>query len=80
VFRGGKKTNIDYEELVVGDLYVVETGDKIPADSILIRGDKVECTEADLTGEADARAKEAITIENYKSGSECTLLAKATTP
>lgn len=81
VYRGkAEPTTIDYEDLVVGDLYVVENGAKIPADSLLISGDKVACTEADLTGEPDARVKVPITADNYRSGDQCTLLAKATTP
>lgn len=36
VFRNGKKEEINGQELVVGDVYVIEPGMMVPADSILI--------------------------------------------
>lgn len=85
VFRGERTepVTIDYQDLVVGDLYQVEPGAKIPADSILLTGDAVlACTEADLTGEGDQKKKVGILDEAWQpeQGDQCTLLAKATTP
>lgn len=39
--------------LVVGDIVVLEGGDKIPADGIYIQGDSCEANEASLTGEPE---------------------------
>jgi magnesium-transporting ATPase (P-type) len=50
--------------LVVGDLYRVEPGAKIPADSILLSGDKaLVSVEADLNGEPDEKKKVGILDE-----------------
>lgn len=43
---------IDSEELVVGDVYRISTGMRIPADSILIQGCNVTVDESELTGES----------------------------
>ena len=87
VYRGAatEPSTIDYEDLVVGDVYVVESGASIPADSILLTGDKaLGCSEADLTGESDIKMKtganEPDWVEEADSGAQCTLLAKAKTP
>ena len=38
VRRDGKIQEIDTSEVVVGDIVILETGDKIPADGILLKG------------------------------------------
>ena len=70
-------TTMDIEGLVVGDVYKIETGMKIPADSILLEGKDIECCEADFTGESGSVRKTPLTPENAKKGAECTLLAKS---
>ena len=50
---------INAEELTVGDIVVVEEGDKVPADLILIESNNLTCDESNLTGESEAVAKEA---------------------
>lgn len=57
VYRNGETQTIDYQLLQVGDVYKLEEGMKIPADSILVEGNQVECDEADLTGEPDHQKK-----------------------
>ena len=42
---------------MVGDVYKLEEGMKLPADSLLVEGKEVECDEADLTGEPDHKKK-----------------------
>lgn len=69
VFRNSEKPiDIDGEDLVVGDLFYFEEGDKIPCDAILIEGQDVTCIEAELTGEPDALEKVRVTEENYLDG------------
>jgi P-type E1-E2 ATPase len=79
VFRGseGLPKIIDATELVVGDVYKVEQGMKIPADSLLIEGRNIECNESDLTGESRSIVKEVVDLGNYKQGADCSLLGKS---
>ena len=57
VYKNGDTQTIDYQLLQVGDVYKLEEGMKIPADSILVEGKEVECDEADLTGESEHKKK-----------------------
>jgi len=57
VFRDGIKQVVDAKEVVVGDLCLMEPGEKIPADGKLIEGDKMLVSEAILTGEEQAVEK-----------------------
>ncbi|PKO54101.1 MAG: carbonate dehydratase [Betaproteobacteria bacterium HGW-Betaproteobacteria-2] len=52
VMRGGERHNIDAQHLVPGDVVLLESGDKIPADLRLIRVKNLHVTEAVLTGES----------------------------
>lgn len=57
VVRGGKKINIPAEELVPGDIVLLQSGDKVPADLRLIRVKNLQAQEAVLTGESLAVEK-----------------------
>src|SRR3989338_632373 len=50
--RDGQKKEIDARQLVPGDIIVIETGYKIPADSRLIEVFNLQTQEAALTGES----------------------------
>ena len=52
VLRGGREEEIPSKELVPGDILLLETGDKIPADARLIEIHSLKCDEAPLTGES----------------------------
>ena len=52
VIRDGQKKEIDSKELVPGDIIVLETGDKVPADSRLMEIINLQAQEAALTGES----------------------------
>jgi len=52
VIRDGEAERIDAEELVPGDLVVLETGDRVSADLRLIDGTDLAVDEALLTGES----------------------------
>ena len=58
VIRNGKEQKIDAKELVPGDVIVLETGEKIPADARLIKIVNLETQEAALTGESVPEPKE----------------------
>jgi len=52
VIRNGKIEVINSIYLVPGDLVILETGDRIPADSILVEGSNLILDESLLTGES----------------------------
>ncbi len=52
VIRDGKQEAIDSEDLVPGDILVVESGDIVPADVRLLRTTELRVDEAILTGES----------------------------
>ena len=56
VIRNFKKEIINIEEVVVGDLLILEQGDKVPADSIIIDGE-LYIDESLLTGESKEKYK-----------------------
>lgn len=54
VLRNSKKETINIDELVVGDIVYLESGDKVPADSIITKGE-LYIDESILTGETKER-------------------------
>lgn len=52
VIRDGKETKVPANQLVPGDIILLYTGDKIPADSRLIEAHNLKAEEAALTGES----------------------------
>lgn len=68
VIRSGKATLIDQSELVPGDVVVLETGNKIPADGRLFEGNGLTVDESALTGESAAVKKDPeLLFENEKT-------------
>ena len=51
VYRNGVVTVIDVDDVVVGDKVLLQSGDKIPADGVLISGD-LRVDNSALNGEA----------------------------
>ncbi len=54
--RNGDTTSIPADDLVLDDVIILEAGDQIPADSLILSG-VVEANESMLTGESDAIKK-----------------------
>ena len=52
VIRDGKQLTVKSEELVVGDIIVLEAGDAVPADARIIECASLKIEEAALTGES----------------------------
>ncbi len=52
VIRDGKQISIKSEDLVVGDIIVLEAGDAVPADARIIECASMQVEEAALTGES----------------------------
>lgn len=59
VIRNGNKQDIDAQELVPGDIVLVQSGDKFPADVRLVRQRDLKVDESALTGESVAVEKKA---------------------
>jgi Ca2+-transporting ATPase len=57
VMRSGKTVEISIHDLVVGDVMLLEPGDMVPVDGILIEGHDVKCDESSATGESDILRK-----------------------
>ncbi|MFX1308806.1 MAG: cation-translocating P-type ATPase [Promethearchaeota archaeon] len=53
IIRDGQKREIPTKEIVIGDLLVLNQGDKIPADSRIIKSYNLVVNEASLTGESE---------------------------
>jgi Ca2+-transporting ATPase len=58
VLRDGKEVIVQTSELVPGDIILLYTGDKIPADSRLLESFNLKIHEASLTGESSPVTKE----------------------
>lgn len=56
VKRNSKKMTINMDDLVVGDIVYLESGDKIPADGIIVAGE-ISVDESALTGESKEKYK-----------------------
>lgn len=58
VIRDGQKKKIKSEEIVPGDIVVIETGDIIPADLRLLDSSNLQVDESSLTGESVSAEKD----------------------
>jgi Ca2+ transporting ATPase len=68
--RGGREVQLSTFDVLVGDLLLVETGDILCADGVLVDGTDIKVDESHLTGEADDVAKDAIKAQALYSGSK----------
>lgn len=59
VIRNGQHQQIDTAELVIGDILIMESGDRVPADARLIETHNLLVDESMLTGESFAVEKDA---------------------
>ena len=53
VVREGKTGEVNVKELVVGDIIILNAGDRVPADGLFIDGSDASCNESALTGEPE---------------------------
>ncbi len=68
VLRDGKRDMVKAEELVPGDIVILETGDIIPADVRLLDARNLQVDESSLTGESVAVEKNAEATYNEEVG------------
>ncbi len=64
VLRNGKEIVIGTEEVVPGDIIILTSGDKVPADARLIQVQNFEVIEAALTGESVPSSKHIETLSS----------------
>jgi magnesium-transporting ATPase (P-type) len=67
VRRDGIWATRDSEELVVGDLIEIATGETVPADCLVLEANDLSCSEAALTGEPDGLPKEPAHDGNFQT-------------
>jgi magnesium-transporting ATPase (P-type) len=58
VLRGGQRREIPAEQVVIGDIVLLASGDKVPADLRLIETRRLRVEEAALTGESEPVEKD----------------------
>ncbi len=68
VFRDGTEMEIPAQELVKGDIIVLSTGDRFPADARIIKASNLKADEALLTGESLPVEKHNEAVFNEKAG------------
>ncbi|TXT23360.1 MAG: ATPase P [Gallionellaceae bacterium] len=65
VLRDGKRKLVPAEELVPGDIVLLQSGDKVPADLRLINTKNLRIEEAALTGESEAVEKSVAAVAEH---------------
>lgn len=60
VIRSGSVIEVPKDELVVGDIVILSTGDEIPADINLLESQELKVDESTMTGESIAASKKSI--------------------
>ena len=75
VSRGGKKITIPAENLVPGDIVLLSSGDRVPADLRLIKTHELQVNEASLTGEAEPVLKGTKKVESEAALGDRTCMA-----
>jgi len=77
VRRDGKETGVPSEELVPGDIVLLESGMKVPADMRLLEVSGLEIDESFLTGESIAAKKQIAVLQENLGVAERTNMAFA---
>ena len=80
VMRNGKEVEVDAKDLVPGDIVLLQSGSKIPADMRLLSATNLTVDESSLTGESVASVKHlTILEENIPIGNMSNMLFAGTT-
>lgn len=67
VYRQGEERIVLAEELVPGDIVILEEGDKVPSDMYIIRASDVWVNESTLSGESESVSADAVGSGHVKS-------------
>ena len=71
VRRNGKVMEVPRRDVVVGDIILVETGDEVPADAVLVEAVNLQIDESSLTGEP--LTSKSVTDTQGQQASEATI-------
>ena len=74
VLRDGSEALVSNEDVVVGDIMLLDTGDKVVADGLYIEGFGLIVDEASLTGESDPIKKHVEKDPWCRSGTQVRIL------
>jgi len=77
ILRNGKKVNVPSTELVPGDIVLLTSGDKVPADLRLVQSRNLQVNESALTGESVAIEKNTQLLDADAALAERTNMAYA---
>jgi len=79
VVRGGRRIEMDSSDLVIGDIVILNPGDKIPADMRLVKAINLKVEESALTGESTSIEKNVDIIdENSALGDRINMVFSGT--
>lgn len=67
VIREGKKLKVSTSDIVVGDIVVLQSGDKVPVDGLVVSCENLKVDEAVLTGESRPVSKDSANEYNTES-------------
>ena len=79
VLRDGRRETLPAEQLVPGDIVLVESGDRVPADLRLLEARRFRSEEASLTGESTPVDKDTAAVEAQADLGDRTGMAYAST-
>jgi sodium/potassium-transporting ATPase subunit alpha len=66
VVRGGKNVPVETEDIVVGDVVILNAGGAVPADVIMVHADRLKVNNSSLTGEMEPQSRSTkMTNENH---------------
>ena len=67
-FRDGQMHSLAIEEIVAGDLVLLETGDEVPADGRVVKANSFMVDQSLLTGESEPSEKRASSVDDSAEG------------
>jgi len=70
VLRSGRHVSIPAEQIVPGDVIILETGDRVPADAVILESSNVQADESLLTGESVPVEKFAVSPDSERDFGE----------
>ncbi len=79
VLRSGEKQRIDAVNLVPGDIILLQSGDKVPADIRLLNSRELQIDESALTGESVPVSKQSLALPNTTLLTDRTNMVYSTT-
>ena len=79
VVRNGKSMSIDSAEVVVGDVVILHSGEKVPADIRIVENNELKIDESALTGESVSSEKQTSSLPEQTSLADRTNMAYAST-